>query len=59
MLIGHDKDVHGGDRLDVAEGSNMLILVHDGGRDLFLNDLAEEAISHGFPSVIRFELQKR
>lgn len=53
VLVRHDQHVHGGLRLDVAEGGYVLVLVDDVGRDGAADDAAEEAVVHASsPSAI-------
>ena len=40
------QDVHGGLRVDVPEGDDVVVLVDDVRRDLSSGDLAEQAVAH-------------
>ena len=44
VLPGNDEDVDGRLGTDVLEGGHELVLVHDIGRDLSLDDLTEDAV---------------
>jgi len=50
-LFGNDKHVRRSARLDVFESADQVVLVHDGGGDLSIDDLLEERLAHG--AVIR------
>ena len=46
MLFRHNENVRRGLGVDVAEGVDVLVLIHLRGRDLPGDDLAEKAVVH-------------
>src|SRR6266496_1756802 len=54
MPLRDDEHVRGRLRVDVVERKNALVLVHDRGWDLTLDDLAEETVTHRrFATAVR------
>src|SRR6476660_9497719 len=49
MLFRDDHEVHGGQGIDVVEREHVVVLVHLAAGDLAGDDLAEDAVGHGFP----------
>jgi hypothetical protein len=47
VLLGDDKDVRGGLRVEIAESDRPATFGHQLGRDVTRHDLAEEAVRHG------------
>lgn len=47
VLLGDDKDVGGGLRVEIPEGDCPATFGHQLGRDVTRHDLAEEAVRHG------------
>ncbi len=46
VTLGHDENVRGCLWVDVVEGQQPCVFIHNGARDLSIDDLAEEAIGH-------------
>ncbi len=49
MPLRYDQKVYRGLRIDVIESKDALVFVHDGCRDLAVDDLAEEAVGRVDP----------
>jgi hypothetical protein len=47
VIARHDENMRWGLGVDVLDGEGELIAVHELGRDLFIADLAEQAVGHG------------
>jgi hypothetical protein len=50
MLLWNDQGMDRSLGVDIVEGQRTIILVHDLGRDRFLDDLTKETIGHGVSS---------
>jgi hypothetical protein len=50
-VVRYEEDVDGGLRVDVAEGGDEVVAVHDVGADLAAHDLEEEGVVGHGPSV--------
>src|SRR5262245_2064535 len=50
VALGYDENVRGCLWVDVVECEQKSIFIHDGARDLSIDDFAEEAVGHGSDS---------